>query len=620
MKFLLLSLLTIGMTGVGNAQSVSVAAAWQQNGASVSTKFDIDLKNVSFRDAIRQVISLSGVNVLYSPEILPRTGSVTYRASKVTASEALGEILNGKRLVVTQSSFGGLKIERAANQKVHKDGVIMGKVTDAKTGRVVSGANVSVDNRWGIQTSEDGGYRITGLSGGQHIISVRLVGYAKQTKTVTLGEGYTLSVDFKLESSANVLDHVVVTGTIIATELKAVPSAITVVTAKEIEERGITRIDQLFRGDIPGLFTPNLGSNTQLDSVIMYSRGATALSNSSAGISAINGVTTNTNPIKTYVDGVELANSQYLSQIDPSSIERIEILTGPQASTIYGSNALNGVMQIFTKRSSMSKPQIMLNVSSGVAQNSFNSRLAPTHIFGTQVSGAEGRLSYNIGSSWNFIGSWTPSKQMQRISTNGGGRLGFGNLTVDVSGRYGDTRNRERGARTENETELRSTGTWGPSFQAGLPRPRTSTLVGRTLGLVVDYRSASWWSYEVGFGSDISTTEALRTSPGYFIGGGGDTLLEINHSSMSRTSERYLTTAHVPLFGLTGIVITIGGDHWRTRGASWSATPLSLSGSFTGATVSRARPSKNSGGFIQGHLALRDIVFFYLWITCRMES
>src|SRR5687767_9998868 len=126
-------------------------------------------------------------------------------------------------------------------------------------------------------------------------------------------------LDITLDVSANALEQVVVTGTVVATELKAVPSAITVVTAKQIEERGITRIDQLFRGDVPGLFAQNLGGAALLDEVSMYSRGASALSTSSAGVS---GYTGNSNTIKTYIDGVELANSNYLSQIDPRSIER----------------------------------------------------------------------------------------------------------------------------------------------------------------------------------------------------------------------------------------------------------------------------------------------------------
>src|SRR5690606_22003959 len=130
-----------------------------------------------------------------------------------------------------------------------------------------------------------------------------------------------------------------------------------VINAADIERRGITRIDQLFRGEVPGLLAmeegmlaynstitevhgarSSLQANTAgTSSVKMYSRGASSLDGGP-------------NPIKVYVDGVELLDASYLGAIDPGSIERIEIITGPQAATIYGSGALGGVMQIFTKK------------------------------------------------------------------------------------------------------------------------------------------------------------------------------------------------------------------------------------------------------------------------------
>src|SRR5687767_161087 len=223
-------------------------------------------------------------------------------------------------------------------------------------------------------------------------------------------------LDITLDVSANALEQVVVTGTVVATELKAVPSAITVVTAKQIEERGITKIDQLFRGDIPGLFAQNRGTSVPLEEVTMFSRGAISLDPSDPVTTAIN---LYTNPIKTYIDGVELADPKYLSQIDPKSIERIEVLTGPQASTIYGSNAINGVMQIFTKRGSSTKPQVTLNLMSGWVENNFTSSLTPQHDYSAQVNGLEGQLSYNAGGSWNYTGPWTPAKQTTRTNAFG---------------------------------------------------------------------------------------------------------------------------------------------------------------------------------------------------------
>src|SRR5690606_34038995 len=144
--------------------------------------------------------------------------------------------------------------------------------------------------------------------------------------------------------STNVLQEVVVTGTVVETERRALATPITVITADDIEKRGITRVEQLFRGEIPGVVALELGtarysvgddggnSSQTLGSMVrtpLYARG------SPDGKS---------NPIKTYVGGVEIVDPSYLGTIDPQTIERIELITGPQAATIYGSGAMGGVM------------------------------------------------------------------------------------------------------------------------------------------------------------------------------------------------------------------------------------------------------------------------------------
>ena len=62
-----------------------------------------------------------------------------------------------------------------------------------------------------------------------------------------------------------------------------------------------------------------------------------------------------------FVDGIRLNNggarTSRLDDIDPSSIERVEILKGAAAATLYGTEASNGVIQIFTKMGTAGAPR-----------------------------------------------------------------------------------------------------------------------------------------------------------------------------------------------------------------------------------------------------------------------
>ena len=90
--------------------------------------------------------------------------------------------------------------------------------------------------------------------------------------------------------------------------------------------------------------------------------------------------------MKTFVDGVELRTGEFLSLIDVRSIERVEVITGPQASTIYGSGALNGVLNIITKKGNPeARERLRVHLSYGMIQNMFSSHFAPQHVDDVQL-------------------------------------------------------------------------------------------------------------------------------------------------------------------------------------------------------------------------------------------
>jgi len=570
----------------------------------------LELRQVTLDSAIKAISATGKIRIQYQGEqVEDGNVRVTLHAVRLPLHRVFDHVLAGTQLtpVAIGRDVIALRSTRDIAERHLQDGVLLGAVTDAKTGRPLRGVKIVVDGVKRTETSERGTYRLS-VAAGSHAVSVRMLGYVSVSRTVTINDGAIETVNIALEVSANPLDRVIVTGTVIPTALKAVPNAITVITAKQIEERGITRIDQLFRGDVPGLFAENQGSGALLDEVTMFSRGATAISFLSAGVDSKIGTT---NPIKTYVDGVELADPKYLSQIDPKSIERIEILAGPQASTIYGSNAINGVMQIFTKRGATHTPQLTLNLLSGWVENNFSNARTPQHDYSAQLSSVEGRLSYNAGGSWNYLGPWTPAKQTTRTDGFGGARLEIpttvGRVTADVTFRLSSTQNLQRGNASQTITDYRQTGWYRRRSNTGLSSPTTFALAGQTLGLMLAYAPTSWWSHELWLGQDASDAETRVTARGYTSP--DDTTLYLSQIHNDRRSLRYTATARVPVTSWMQATVTLGGDGWQRLTSSWNVSPQTLTGPLMGYTSVSRQPDHNAGGFVQTQFAVHDQLF-----------
>jgi outer membrane receptor protein involved in Fe transport len=572
----------------------------------------LSLEGIDLTTAVRTLCRNAQVRVQFPADVLEAIRRpVTLHMTNVPLGIAFDRLFKGTSLHAVILSRDAVEIVRGSDAAHLLQGVVRGTVIDATTKRPLRGVKIELAGVTRAETAADGTYRLAGMPTGTHSLTMKLLGYGRVSRTVTVQDDATVVVDAVLQPSTNTLDQVVVTGTVIPTERKAVPNAMTVITAQQIEERGITQIQQLFRGDVPGLFAQNQGSSplALLDQVTMFSRGVTSLHNMNPQTYA---TTFFTNPIKTYIDGVELADSRYLSQIDPKSIERIEILTGPQASTIYGSNAINGVMQIFTKRGATSKPQLTLNLLSGWVENNFRSTRTPQHDHSAQLSGIEGRLSYNVGGSWNYMGPWTPSKQTTRTGGFGGIRAEFptraGSVTTDFTLRRSMTENRQRGDIGQTTTRYRETGWYGQdAFTAmGVAKPTTNALSGQTLGIVLGYAPASWWSHEFELGRDGSDTEERHTARGYRYG--GDTALYFWQSSTERRSLRYATTARIHVATLAQLTMTAGADAWQNLASSSVSQSQALTGTMAYSSISR-QPDHNAGGFLQTQLGVKDKLF-----------
>lgn len=244
-------------------------------------------------------------------------------------------------------------------------GSIQGQVADAATGRALPSAQVSVRGTGiGGLTNADGRFLLLNVPAGEQTLELLLLGYAPQQQTVVVRSGETIVTQFRLSASALELDEIIVTGTAGGTQRRAIGNVVTAVNSDEVLSRSpIASVDQLIAQRTPGLImlpgTGQVGTGT------------------APVIRGVASVTQGNDPI-IYIDGVRMdsdprrgpgqrggANINRLNDIHPADIESIEIIKGPAAATLYGTEASNGVIQIITKRGRTGAPQFDLTARVG---------------------------------------------------------------------------------------------------------------------------------------------------------------------------------------------------------------------------------------------------------------
>jgi TonB-linked SusC/RagA family outer membrane protein len=235
-----------------------------------------------------------------------------------------------------------------------QSGRITGQVTDSAAARPLSGVEVMIVGEVGrpqvsTRTDDAGRYAIANVAPGDVRVRARVPGFGPKERVVSLSAGGTATADFALAMRSVQLDEIVVTGTGGAVERRSVGNVIESINADSILAQAAPRsVEQLIGARTPGVIvlpsTGQIGTGAQLR------------------IRSVGSLTLSTDPI-VYVDGVRMdadasrgptqrggAGASRLNDINPDDIESIEIIKGPAAATLYGTEASNGVVQIITKR------------------------------------------------------------------------------------------------------------------------------------------------------------------------------------------------------------------------------------------------------------------------------
>lgn len=243
-------------------------------------------------------------------------------------------------------------------------GTITGRITDAMSGRALAEVQVSVPAAGlGALTNDAGRFIIVNVPGGPVQVRAELIGYATLVQTGTVRAGQTLVIDIQLETTAISLDEIVVTGQGKATERRKLGTVVDVINSQAIALAPVTTVDQLLQGRVAGASVNATSSQPGTGSLINF-RGTSSVVGAQTPVIYIDGVRVDNDQSTAAGTGGE--QSSALADILTTDIERIEITKGGAASTLYGSDAATGVIQIFTKKGTPGETRVTFRTEQGV--------------------------------------------------------------------------------------------------------------------------------------------------------------------------------------------------------------------------------------------------------------
>ena len=290
---------------------------------------------------------------------------------------------------------------------------------------ILEGQGNAAGTRREVISGDDGSFMFESVPAGEYQITAGMLGRRLATRDVTVVAGETARVSFSLEIEALSLDELVVTGTVLPTSVREVPTPITIVSRADIERLAPRNVAELVRTAVPGAVYTDEGPGARYG--VFSVRGVSGLGAAST--------------LKIYVDGAEVADPAYVTNLDPGIIERVEVISGPQASTIYGSRAISGVMQIFTKRGSggdWRSPQLSGAVELEMVESPHVGGTPQAPEYRVSLAGGDSRFGYNLGFSRKEEPQWVDLLVQQDRNFFGSVNFRLGAFEVSASSRLQD--------------------------------------------------------------------------------------------------------------------------------------------------------------------------------------
>jgi|GEM_PF-160521 len=492
--------------------SSALSFAASSNGQSMNeVKMSLQVKNRPLKEVFNLIEQQSSFVIGYNQDHIRDTSMVSYVAHNKPVGKILRELLALYPVIIKQVDDRYIllnKVSYAEKLLLQQQVVITGHVTGQPSGEALPGVSISIKGTSaGTATDVQGHFQLRfPQDAEQATLVIYYLGYKRQELVLQKAAAAT-PLNISLAADRLGLDEVVVTGQGLDISKRRLSTDVVSIGTKELDRGPSGRIDQLLQSKLPNAQIRLTGGQAGATSIIR-ARG-------------VNSAFINSTPI-IYVDGVRMDNLNTasrlgggstqgaavsaISDIPMDNIERVEYINGGAATTMYGSDAANGVIQIFTKKGGADRTNVTFETQMGVETPTadFLRFKRTKELLMKNGFYQKHHLALNGGKDnfgYSFSGNYSNSEGIQiynqnsnrRIDFSSGFRAGLGkNVTYEssfsfVNNKYKRNRNGNQGGYTGLWfAESGASSITGPRFS-----PNLDTLSEASFQAMKEYVSAA---------------------------------------------------------------------------------------------------------------------------------
>ncbi len=342
----------------------------------------IDLRRVPLADALLALAQGGKVGLVHGDDVASDSSLVTVHLVDIELGKAFEEVLRGTRFVAREKA-GVVVIIRDARPRADAVsdtvwGGVWGQVRDSTTGRPLAGVEVSIRGLHAQYTTNDSGFYAIRAPFGAYVVVARLLGYDPVEHNFVVRDSVIdnadTRLDFVMRLHAEKMQEVIVTASGRQRRLELANDITTINVDSVMKTAPVHNVTELLEGRVPGLDVQHT-SGVPGDPSRLRLRGIGSITRDNAPIVIIDGIRLDVSESRTRNSALSApsAGQHYLApsrldQIDPNSLESIEIFKGPSAASLYGSDAANGVIVITTKKGHPGPAQWQISTSQALSE------------------------------------------------------------------------------------------------------------------------------------------------------------------------------------------------------------------------------------------------------------